>query len=83
MTKTQINEQVAWWRFRDLCPSCNASVEPSMMLSDGRKVYRHDCNGDVEWSAYSPADTAATYEPPRCAHGTEDVERCNEGGHDQ
>lgn len=84
------DEQVAWWQSRDTCPSCSAIVEPVAVEPDGLKRYRHDCNGDVEWSAFSPSDTAdqidadergelhrnrfAAYVPPLCPH---------EGGHDQ
>jgi len=79
--------QVAWWRARDICPSCTAIVEPVQVDHDGLKHYSHDCGffcagcgaggpgprvthergcsqpatrpiGPVEWTAYSPADTA-------------------------
>lgn len=52
------DEQVQWWAARDTCPSCAAVVSPIRADSDGRKHYSHDCNGTVEWSSYSPTDTA-------------------------
>ena len=53
---------VAWWAARDTCPSCHAVVSPSRVDSDGAKHYSHDCNGLVEWGAYSPADCAGLEE---------------------
>lgn len=55
------DEQVEWWKARDFCPACAAVVSPVRVDPDGRKHYSHDCDGPdalVEWSAYSPADTA-------------------------
>lgn len=52
------NEQVRWWQARDICPSCSTVVSPIAVDQDGLKHYRCGCNGAVEWSCYSAADTA-------------------------
>jgi hypothetical protein len=52
------DETVKWWQQRDICPSCTEIVEPYEVRADGAKLYRHDCDENVEWGAYSPADTA-------------------------
>ena len=51
------DEQVAWWASRDVCPACTAIVEPIGKTEDGRWQYRCNCDGPVEWTAYSPTDT--------------------------
>jgi hypothetical protein len=52
------DEQVARWESRDICPACNAIVEPVGRTDDGRWRYECPCDLGSKWTAYSPADTA-------------------------
>lgn len=42
----------------------------------------HGCGGPLPCSCAAGNDDRL-FEPPQCPHGTYDVERCAEGGHDQ
>jgi len=51
--------RVKWWTERDTCPSCGTIVSPIHIGHDGLKSYRHDCDSNVEWTAYPPAEVAS------------------------
>lgn len=86
------DEQVAWWQSRDTCPACGTPCAPAETVN-GVHYYAHKCStGDcclpgrvcpkhdvVYWTRRA----ARPYVPPTCPHGTEDIDMCAEGGHDQ
>ncbi len=47
---TATDDQVAWWNSRDLCPTCDAIVEPIGTTSDGKWQYTCPIEAEIKWT---------------------------------